>query len=180
MQTAIAPTPKNGSVHTKPIRIPTKETPLSVLTTTDYDQFILMDDNRNVNELHVQRLVSSFKDKHLICPIIVNEKMEVIDGQHRLQASIRSELPVHYIVVKGYGLNEVQVLNSNQKNWTKYDFLESYCAQNKKHYLDFKEFMGYFPDFGIQVSERILTEKYSNGRRQERVGGKTNLPLGNL
>ena len=44
------------------------------------------------------------KKKYLVSPILVNEKMEVIDGQHRLQAQKELNLPTYYIKNKGYDL----------------------------------------------------------------------------
>ncbi len=153
MQTAMAPTPYvNGSVQRK-----TESPAYQVYKTKDYSRFKLMSDNRNLNLIHLKRLVESFKQKHLISPIIVNEKMEVIDGQHRLEASKETGLNVYYIVIPGYSINEVQILNTNQKNWTKVDFLNMYCDAGERAYLQFKKFMNDFPDFQIQASERILT-----------------------
>ena len=166
MQTQIAPTPRiNGSVQKS------CESVLNVYKTYDYGLFKIMSDNRTINLLHVQRLVESFHAKHLVCPIIVNERHEVIDGQHRLLASKETGLPVYFIVLKGYGINEVQVFNTNQKNWTKMDFLNMYCQEGRKPYLEFKEFMDHFPDFAIQASERILTGKL-NGGRQGKIAGR--------
>lgn len=171
MQTAIAPTPsKNGSVLKVPQII---DQPVNmVYITTNYNQFKILADNREVNLLHVKRLIDSFNEMHLVCPIIVNEKMEVIDGQHRLQASIETGVPIYYIQVPGYGIKEVQRLNANQKNWTKLDFLEMYCAQGKKTYIEFKEFMGHFPELSFQACERILTG-LSKGTRSGHHEGKS-------
>lgn len=168
MQTSIAPTPKNGSVLKT--MVITDQPVNMVYITTDYNQFKILTDNREVNQIHVKRLVESFNEMHLVCPIIVNEKMEVIDGQHRLQASIETGLPIYYIQVPGYGIKEVQRLNANQKNWTKLDFLEMYCAQGKKTYQEFKEFMDHFPELSFQACERILTG-ISNGTRQGKMNG---------
>ncbi|HEX8333704.1 MAG TPA: ParB N-terminal domain-containing protein [Segetibacter sp.] len=171
MQTTTAPTPKiNGSVQLKkrPIMENHNEV-FKVFVTRDYDKFKIMADNRNINLLHVKRLVNSFNQKHLVSPIIVNEKFEVIDGQHRLRASRETNQPIHYIMIKGYGIKEVQILNTNQKNWLKIDYLHSYCAEGRKEYLEFAEFMKNFPDFGIQVSERILT---GLSKKQGKIDGK--------
>lgn len=164
MQTTLsAPTPKNGSVLKT--MVITDQPVNMVYITTDYNQFKTLNDNREVNNIHVKRLVDSFNEMHLVCPIIVNEKMEVIDGQHRLQASIETGLPIYYIQVPGYGIKEVQRLNANQKNWTKTDFLEMYCAQGKKAYLEFRAFMETFPDLTFQAIERILTGTHNGGRQ---------------
>jgi hypothetical protein len=92
------------------------------------------------------------------------KSMEVIDGQNRLAAAIETGMPVYYIVVKGYGIDQVSRLNSNMKNWTKKDYLNMYVVDGRKPYVEFKKFMDQFPAFGIQSSERILTFKGGNQR----------------
>ncbi|HYG38507.1 MAG TPA: ParB N-terminal domain-containing protein [Cytophagales bacterium] len=142
---------------------PTKTT-YSVYKTSNYGMFRPLTGNRSVNFLHVKRLVQSFQNKHLISVLIVNEKYEVIDGQHRLDASKVTGVPIYFIVVPGYSLKEVQIYNTNQKEWKKIDFLKMYCDMGLDPYQKFKEFMNDFPDFGIMVTERILTQLRSNGR----------------
>lgn len=160
MSLKTAPTPTNGSVHKSQ-----PEVAYQVLKTFNYSLFKFMGDNRNVNLLHVSRLIQSFKEKHLVCPLIVNEKYEVIDGQHRLHACIETGMPVYYIKIQGYGINEVQQLNTNQKNWNKIDYLHSFCSEGKKPYLEFQEFMNTFPDFQIKAAERIIALKSSADRK---------------
>ena len=54
-----------------------------IYKTTDYSVFKYLKGNRSVNELHVRRLVEAIKEKDLQVPIIVDEKMNVVEGQHR-------------------------------------------------------------------------------------------------
>lgn len=174
MQTSIAPTPRNGSALKVPMI--TDQPVNMVYITTNYEQFKLMDNNRDINLLHVRRLVESFQEQHLVCPVIVNERMEIIDGQHRLEASKETGMPVYYIMVPGYGIREVQRLNANQKNWTKQDFLDRYCKQGLKPYIEFKEFMTHFPELTFQACERILTG-LNTGSRQGQIGDHKRVPM---
>jgi hypothetical protein len=151
-----------------------------VLVTRNYSMFKKLTDNRQIDEHHVKRLCISFREEHLITPIIVNEKYEVIDGQNRLAAAIETAMPVYYIVINGYGINQVSRLNSNMKNWTKKDYLNMYVVDDRKPYVEFKKFMDSFPAFGIQSCERILTFKGGNTAsfRNEKNGKKsTNLRM---
>lgn len=128
-----------------------------VMQTNDYNLFKKLEGNRNVNRVHVKRLTDNFKTKYLVCPIIVNQDYEVIDGQHRLEAAKQLELPVNFIICNDYGLQEVQLLNSNTSNWKKVDYLNAFCDLGYPEYLKFKIFMDSYPDFGIAASEAILT-----------------------
>jgi len=124
---------------------------IQVQVTKDYGLFKTIDGNRDVNELHVKRLTTSMQEKHLISPIIVNEKYQIIDGQHRFTAASELELPVYYIVIPGYGLSDVQRLNQNSKNWAVSDFLDGYCNVGKEDYIRFKKFVEQY-DFNMSIS----------------------------
>ena len=131
--------------------------------TNDYAIFKTLEGNRHVNKLHVRRLRNSFQRKYLMSPIIVNEKYEIIDGQHRFEAAKEAGVALNFIVVTGYGLLEVQALNENMKNWKKEDYLSSFCDLGHPEYQKFRDFMMRFPDFGMAACETILTDKLSGG-----------------
>ena len=128
-----------------------------VQTTKNYEAFSILKGNRVPNELHIKRLKASFEKHYLMSPILVNEKMQIIDGQHRFLAAKELKYPVNFLVVKGYGLKEVQILNTNSSNWKRMDYLKAYCDLRVDAYIKMREFMKDFPDFGIQVIEQLLT-----------------------
>lgn len=129
-----------------------------VRKTNDYSLFKPLVGNRVLNKLHVKRLKDSFEKTYLLNPIIVNEKYEIIDGQHRFQSAKELGKPVNFIVAPNYGLREVQILNENMKNWRKEDYLNAYCDLGHPEYLKFREFMNLFPDFGIAICEALLKD----------------------
>lgn len=137
----------------------------SVYKTREYDKFKPLHGNRTKNPAHVKRLMASFEKNPLVSIIIVNEKFEVIDGQHRLEVAKELGLPLHYVIIKSYGLKEVQIFNSNNAVWNKRAYLESYCQLGLMPYLKFREFAQMFPDFPINLCGQLLT-----GR--QRVNGK--------
>lgn len=132
-----------------------------VYSTTDYSMFDELQGNRTINALHVRRLRESFKSAYLLSPIIVNENYQIIDGQHRFSAAKELGLPVNYIVCPGYTLYEVQLLNTNMKNWKSDDYLKAYCDLKYPQYIKFREFMEMFPDFGFAACESMLTNTAS-------------------
>jgi hypothetical protein len=115
-----------------------------VHTTTDYARFVILAGNRKPNDIHVKRLSNSFKKNYLFSPILINEKWQIIDGQHRFLAAKELGLPIYYIIVPGYGLNEVQILNTNSSNWKKEDYLKAYCDLGVENYLKMNQFMQEF------------------------------------
>lgn len=111
------------------------QTNLFVRVTNDYDKFKRLYGNRGVDELRVQRIIKSInKVGYIINPILVNERYEVIDGQGRLEALRRLELPVYYIVVDGIGREECIQMNINQTNWTILDYIGSHAELGNESY----------------------------------------------
>ena len=134
-----------------------------VYKTQNYNQFKTLLGNRQVNLSHVFQLKQSMHNNHLFSPILVNEKMEIIDGQHRFNACRELNLPVYYIVVKGYGLEQVKILNTHMKNWQKKDYLNAYCDLGHPEYLKFREFITTYPMFKMKAAECILRNKQEKG-----------------
>lgn len=134
-----------------------------VIETNDYSIFRTLDGNRHVNKVHVKRLKESFQDSYLLSPIIVNQRFEIIDGQHRYEAAKQIGLPINYILVQNYGLKEVQLLNTNMKNWKKEDYLNAYCDLKYPEYLKFRNFLRRFPELGMAACETLLTDKLNGG-----------------
>ena len=121
-----------------------------VYKTNDLSIFTQIDGNRVPNLQHIKRLVYSINKYGMKCnPILVNEKMEVIDGQHRLMAAQEAESFVYYIIVKGYTLSEVHTLNLNQKNWSKSDYMEGYANMGVQSYVKLREFTLKNTDFSF-------------------------------
>lgn len=95
-----------------------------------------------LNRGGVKNIIDSINTIGYICnPIIVNEKYEVIDGQHRLEAFRALAIPVDYIMVKGAGIEECRLLNRKQGNWTTLDYLKSYARGGNKNYIRLYDLM---------------------------------------
>lgn len=111
-----------------------------IFQTTDYSKFKVLLGNRDINERHVKTIENSYeKIGQLDLPILVNEKMEVIEGQHRLQACKNKGLPVYYTIQEGLGLEECQALNISSANWKLDDYIDSYAKQGVTSYLFLKQ-----------------------------------------
>lgn len=123
--------------------------------TYNYDQFKLMPGNRPTNGAHVQHLKKSFELRQLIVPVLVNDRMEIIDGQHRVEVCRQLGLPVYFIILQKYGIREVQMLNTNMKNWSVDDYLSCYCNQGIEDYIKYRELRAKF-GFDHQVSLAFL------------------------
>ena len=126
-----------------------------VYETYDYAKFHIMEKgNRDID--HDKKIALSMKEDFLFSPILVNEKMEIIDGQNRFFASKALGKPIYYIIKNGYGIREVRILNSNAKNWSKRDFINSFADEGNKEYEKITLFMKKYPDFSAHIVEYIL------------------------
>lgn len=156
-----APMAKNSS------QVQTGQEVNKVYKTYDLSIFNSIDGNRVPNLQHIRRLTDSLKLHGMKCnPILVNEKMQVIDGQHRLQAAKNVNTFVYYIVVNGYKLQEVHTLNLNQKNWSKRDYMEGYAEMGIESYVKLKEFTQINDDFTFTDSIALcsnITTGTANG-----------------
>jgi len=133
-----------------------------VYKTSDLSVFNQLKGNRPPNPKHIARLCHSIEQNGVLQnPIIVNENMDVIDGQHRLLAAKKSISSIYYIIVEGYGLNEVQVLNLNQKNWTMLDFMNGYSDMGIESYIKLRDFMAEYKDFKFSNCLALCSNKAS-------------------
>lgn len=111
-----------------------------IYTTTDYKKFRKAFGNRDVNGRHVDDIVKSIeKHGYIETPIICNEKLEIIDGQHTFEAVKRLGLPVSYVVKDGLTVSDCRTINSLRSNWTSSDYVESYAATGNRNYILLKK-----------------------------------------
>tara|TARA_Y100001973_G_scaffold19151_1_gene28232 strand:- start:329 stop:1069 length:741 start_codon:yes stop_codon:yes gene_type:complete len=140
----------------------------SVYRTNDYSLFTKLHGNRDVNKTHLNRLKLSIKERSLCVPIIVNEKHQIIDGQHRFTCWKELMLPVYYIVVHGYNLKEVQRLNTNTMNWKLIDYANSYCDLGNLHYRKYKKFKSKYNLGDYESIAMLQGNTKGSGRNFER------------
>ena len=106
-----------------------------ILKTTEYAMFKFIKGNRPINYTHVGNLVNSIKEKDLAMPIIVDQDMNVVDGQHRLKAYEILSKPVTYIVKKDFNLADIRQVNSVQKYWTPLTYMNSFAQLGVEDYV---------------------------------------------
>ena len=107
----------------------------NVYTTKDYSMFKRLVGNRDIPESRISKIIDSIQKIGWVHnPIVVNEKMEVIDGQGRLTALQRLKMPVEYIIAPGASTKECIYMNMNMVNWKLPDFIKSYAEQGNENY----------------------------------------------
>jgi hypothetical protein len=111
-----------------------------VFTTKDYFMFKPIEGNRKKNLLHVKKLSKSISENYLFTILTVNEKYEIIDGNHRFDALKDLNYPLNYVICPGYGLKEVHILNQISKNWNSDDYMNGYADMGYENYVNYKNF----------------------------------------
>lgn len=132
-----------------------------VVQTKDYQQFNKAAGNRDVIQLHIERLKASMEQEYLMSPIIVNEKMEIIDGQHRFEAARQLDLPIRFIKVRGYALSQMQQMNKLMIKWQVIDHIKAHADMGNTHFIKLLRFIEEHSEHnGVEV---ILTAHGFNG-----------------
>ena len=85
-----------------------------------------MGSDRDVVNKHVKDLSSEIENRDLEIPIIVNEKMEVCEGQHRLEAYRSLGMPITYIIKEGLNICDIRKMNSTSRKWTMEEYMISH------------------------------------------------------
>lgn len=123
-----------------------------ILKTDDYSKFSFLNENRRINSRNYSQLISSMKEEQLVIPILVNGRMEIIDGQHRYTVCKELGLPIYYYMVENYGIEQVQRANMVGTNWRKPDFLNMYLQKKDEVYI---EFAGLMERYELSISNLI-------------------------
>lgn len=109
----------------------------AIHSTHDFDKFNIIHGNRQVDKNHVrelQRLMVENGNLTNQFPIVVNANMEVIDGQHRLEALRGLGWEVAYIIEDDASIAMVRSINLGNKNWNWRDMAQSFADLGNKEY----------------------------------------------
>ncbi len=102
--------------------------------TSDYSLFRLYSrSNRDVSKESVNALVISIQQKNMLesHPILVDNQMHVIDGQHRLAAAKILNLPVYFLIDENVDEHDIPRCQI-QKKWETADYLKYYKGLTKE------------------------------------------------
>lgn len=141
------------------VRKPKSRLMNQVFQTKTYEMFKFREDNRQVKNRHVSKLTEKMLSKGWIkgSYVVINEKGEIIDGQHRILAAMKANVPINYIVERGAGFDEIRGNNQDKKNWGLSDHISGFVKDNNPNYIILDEFTKKFPDFRVTEALMFLT-----------------------
>ena len=127
-----------------------------VFITKNYEMFKFRNDNRQLKHYHITDLMSSMKEKGWVkgSYVIINEKNEIIDGQHRFESGKRLGLPIMFTIEKGTNFDDIQDLNQLQVNWGKSDHINGWVSKGNPSYIILDNFRKEFPEF--KLTEQLM------------------------
>ena len=130
-----------------------------ILQTKDYSIFKLVVSNREVDPAHVRSICKSINKNNLLHlnPIIVNPEMEVIDGQHRLEAAELLGLPIFYQVDSAVSKNDLADLNSVKKNWNTIDYINYWTMEKAPGFSILSKFLSEHPKIPASTALMLLS-----------------------
>ena len=124
----------------------------NVYRTSKYDTFRHLQGNRTTDEARVRKIMKSIQDVGYISnPIVVNERMEVVDGQGRLEALRRLGMPVEYIIATGANIKGCQAMNNNTTRWGNNAWIDSYADLGDTNYIYLRNLRTQFKGLGIST-----------------------------
>lgn len=111
-------------------------------------------------EGHVAELMRQIEEENLLIahPILVNEFGGLIDGQHRLEAARRLNVPIFFYIVPQLTAKHLSKLNSLQRNWAVADYVHSH--NNSPAYKVLEE---YAERYDLSISQTLALLGYSSG-----------------
>lgn len=129
-----------------------------VYRTNRYSLFKRLEGNRVISKNRKNKIIASIKKVGYVqSPVVVNEKMEIIDGQGRVEALKELGLPVDYIIVEGVGIKECRAMNINQENWKLIDYIHSYAEMKNRNYIYLENLIKEYNMIGITAINNAVT-----------------------
>jgi len=122
----------------------TREASVRIFWTTEYGKFKFLRGNRDLNESKIKRIIQSVQSGlsfFQYCPIMVNEEMFIIDGQHRFAVCQQLKRNVYYVIVPNFTLRQIAEMNNNASKWKDKDFLNCYIDVGITDYEYLKDFV---------------------------------------
>ena len=132
---------RNGTAVTPFLRTTTQIAEGKCYKSTNYDAFKLYPSNRKVSDKKRGELKAAMEKRQLVSIILVNEKLFVIDGQHRLAACKELGKPFYFVVKKGLTEADIPAYNTTTKNWVFQDYFDAFVEGGLDEYMKLNEVM---------------------------------------
>lgn len=106
--------------------------PGRIYETSEYSVFHKIEYNRKIDQKNVRKIAESIKNHGFFGCIFVDSNMNIIDGQHRLEACKMLGVPVKFCVVESNNSPDLVRDLQVSKKWNDMDMLESLAKCGSK------------------------------------------------
>lgn len=132
---------------------------MQIQSTKDYSLFKYILANREVSIPHVNRLVKAIRKNNLLHlnPIIVNNDMEILDGQHRIAAAELLNVEIFYQVDEKVSKKDLSDLNSVKKNWSTMDYINFWGVEKAAGFDELSKFLSIYPNLPPSTALMLLS-----------------------
>lgn len=109
---------------------------LEILCSRDYDKFKPHKMQRGIRPIHLARIEASMKRRGFkpTKPIIVTSKLEVLDGQHRLEAAKSLGIDFYYVISDDLTIEDIRDMAKTAAAWDIEDYIVSQIRQENDNY----------------------------------------------
>jgi hypothetical protein len=130
-----------------------KTSSIVVYFSTTYSDFQILAANREINQGKINRIKKDIEigiDVLRYCPILVvvkkdsfgDDKLFILDGQHRFWVAKQLGKPVHFVIVtEEMDMYSIASVNSNTDKWKPEDYINCYVAFDNLSYKTIQWFM---------------------------------------
>ena len=144
-----------------------KKTNITIHKTSDYEIFKRLKGNRDITNKRVAIIKDSIAQVGYISnPIIVNENMEIIDGQGRAEALRQLEMPIEYRIIPNLGIDECRAMNLKPTSWSISDFIKSYAEYGNENYIRLKDIADKH-NVGYSLPYSLCNNVIKSGRKSQ-------------
>ena len=137
-----------------------------IYTTTNYDQFVFRQANRDVDLSHVNRIAESMeKNGWQGAPIEVSlipekNQYQIEDGQHRYMACKKTGTPVKFMLVEAKTIYDLARQNSMKKGWRGNDYVKAYSDDGNYNYKRLMNLEKEFPNVTLSDILDVVVGKH--------------------
>jgi len=120
------------------------------------DKFGRFNNNREISKSHVAILAESIKKNGQLMPIVVDSKLRVVDGQHRLGACKALNKAVWYTYSKNLKQKDIAMVNNTQKSWKPLDYLNFFSDSTHDNCHEYKKVGKFIKEYKLPFNVSLM------------------------
>jgi len=121
-----------------------------IYSSLDYDSFGFLHFNRDINSSTVKRLIKLTKEKNrmMYYPIIVDQSLKIVDGQHRFEVCKMLGLPIYYMIMEvAANWQDVYSMNTTGKKHNISELIMLIGKYNHGHDNELTDLLAIYDDY---------------------------------